>query len=223
MIKLTYIATRAAQLDVATFQAYWLEQHAPLVAALPGLRRYVQSHTLPGGYRKGEPVADGIAELWFEDVQSLRALTNTKELAAVRADESNFLRSAEAPAICLDEHVIKDGPVPAKGVKNIEFVRRKAGMPVAEFQRYWREVHGPLGASIKTVQRYVQNHATARSYTDGKQPLLDGFALTWFEDTDAMRASAMSDEYRTTREDEDNFLTVPLDFIITREHIVLAR
>ncbi len=35
-----------------------------------------------------------------------------------------------------------------------------------------------------------------------------------------MRASARSPEYATTRADEDNFLTVPLDFIITREHVI---
>ncbi|MEQ8233679.1 MAG: EthD family reductase [Gammaproteobacteria bacterium] len=222
MLKLVSVLQRRADLEVEAFQRHWLEVHAPLVARLPGLRRYVQSHTLLSGYRKGAPAADGIAELWFDDTAALRALEDTDELAAVQADETAFIAAGGHRQVFVDEHVIKDGPIPPGGVKNIELVRRRAGMPVPEFQRYWREVHGPLGASIGTVLRYVQNHARASSYRDGNEPPLDGFALTWFEDTDAMRASARSPEYATTRADEDNFLTVPLDFIITREHVIVG-
>jgi len=45
-------------MDVAAFQHYWLNEHAEIVCGLPGVRRYVQSHTLIAGYRKGEPAAD---------------------------------------------------------------------------------------------------------------------------------------------------------------------
>ncbi|MEQ8663250.1 MAG: EthD domain-containing protein [Gammaproteobacteria bacterium] len=222
MLKLVSVLNRHPGLAVEAFQDHWLNIHGPLVARLPGLRRYVQSHTLLSGYRKGAPAADGIAELWFDDSAALRALEDTSELVAVRADEVKFIAPDGHRQLFVDEHVIKDGPIPVDGVKNIELVRRKPDMPVPDFQRYWREVHGPLGASIGTVLRYVQNHARAGAYRDGREPPLDGFALTWFENTDAMRASARSPEYATTRADEDNFLTVPLDFIITREYVVVG-
>ena len=222
MLKLVSVLRRRPDLDVEAFQRHWLDVHAPLVARLPGLRRYVQCHTLLSGYRKLTPAADGVAELWFDDTDALRALRGRAELAAVEADEGNFIDGTRHDRLFIDEHVIKDGPLPPQGVKNIEFVRRKAGMDVPAFQRYWREVHGPLGASITTVLRYVQNHARAASYRDGREPPLDGLALTWFEDTAAMRASALTPEYAATRDDEDNFLTVPLDFIITREHVIIG-
>ena len=46
-------------------------------------------------------------------------------------------------------------------------------------------------------------------------------AITWFDDTAAMRASAETAEYAATRADEANFMA-PGDapFIITREHVV---
>ena len=222
MLKLVSVLKRHPDLDVEAFQRHWLDIHGPLVARLPGLRRYVQCHTLRAGYRKATPAADGVAELWFDDTAALRALDGTPELAAVRADEARFIAPDGHRQVFVDEHVIKDGPIPADGVKNIEFVRRMPGMAVGDFQRYWREVHGPLGASIETVLCYVQNHARASSYRDGCEPPLDGFALTWFENTDAMRASARTREYAATRDDEDNFLTVPLDFIITREHVLVG-
>ena len=44
-----------------------------MVTRLPGIRGYVQSHTLLSGYR-GRALYDGIAEVWFEDTAAMRAL-----------------------------------------------------------------------------------------------------------------------------------------------------
>jgi uncharacterized protein (TIGR02118 family) len=221
MIKVTVVLRRRAALSVERFQGYWLEHHAPLVARLPGLRRYVQSHTLASGYRKREPAADGIAELWFDDLAALKSLAGTTELAAVLADEAHFV-AAQSQTLT-GEHVIKDGAIPAGGLKNIEFVKKRSAMAVADFQHYWRTVHGPLGASIPSVQRYVQCHTQPGAYARATAPAYDGFALTWFVDLDAMRESARSPQYAATRADEDNFLSVPLAFIITREHVIVSR
>ena len=49
----------------------------------------------------------------------------------------------------------------------------------------------------------------------------EGIASTWFDNTDAMRASAATEEYRLTREDEPNFVGGHLPFVITREHVLM--
>jgi uncharacterized protein (TIGR02118 family) len=187
------------------------------------VRRYVQSHTLLAGYRKGEPIYDGIAELWFEDTNALHALRGTKEMEAVAADEAVFIARGTMGLILTDEHVIKDGPAPPGGVKNVEFVTRKPGLAVDEFQRYWREIHGPLAAQIPVIRRYVQSHTRASAYERGRTPAYDGVAITWFDDTRAMRASAASAQYPRVRADEPNFIA-PGDapFIITAEHVIVA-
>ena len=46
MIKVVSVLQRKPGMSVEDFQAYWLNKHAPIVSRLPGLRRYVQSHTL---------------------------------------------------------------------------------------------------------------------------------------------------------------------------------
>jgi uncharacterized protein (TIGR02118 family) len=223
VVKAVSFFKRKAGMPVEEFQAYWLRTHPAVVTRLPGVRRYVQSHTLLAGYRKGEPIYDGIAELWFEDTKALHALRGTKEMEAVAADEAVFIDRGTMGLILTEEHVIKDGPAPPGGVKNVEFVTRKPGLAVDEFQRYWREVHGPLAAQIPVIRRYVQSHTRVAAYERGRTPAYDGVAITWFDDTRAMRASAASTQYPRVRADEPNFIA-PGDapFIITTEHVIVA-
>ncbi len=222
MIKVVSVIKRMPGMTVEAFQDYWCNEHAKLVEQLPSLKRYVQSHTRLSGYKKREPAIDGISELWFDDTDALIALQASSVLLAVAEDEKNLVDINSYVQLLVEEHVIKDGERPSSGVKNIEVVRRKKGMPVEAFQEHWRNIHGPLGASIPQVSRYVQNHARLSSYQDGREPQIDGLALTWFRDVDAMRASAETAEYSATRDDEDNFVTAPLDFVIATEHVLLG-
>jgi uncharacterized protein (TIGR02118 family) len=223
MIKAITCIKRKPGMLVEDFQSYWRGEHAAVVKHLPNIRRYIQSHALLGGYRKGELPYDGIAEIWVDDVAALRAMAGTDAYAAVQADEENFIDRTKMTLILTQEHVIKDGPIPDGAVKNIEFVPRKTGMDVAAFQAYWRDVHGPIAAQIQVIRRYVQSHVLLGGYRDGRQPTIDGCAITWFDSVAAMRESAQGEAYGRTREDEPNFLNTDseIDFIITTEHVIV--
>lgn len=223
MVKMIAFFKRKPGLSVEDFQSYWRTTHADIVVKLPGIRRYVQSHTILSGYRKGEPVYDGMAELWFDNTDAMRAQAGTPEFAAVQADEPNFMDVSSSGSIITEEHLIKDGAIPTDGVKNVEFVTHKPGMPIEDFQKHWREIHGPLGAAIPVVKRYVQSHTRLSIYQKGQTPAYDGVALTWFDSTQAMRTSATTPEYERTREDEPNFIAAgKLPVIITKEHVIVA-
>lgn len=222
MVKAITFIKRKPGMAVEEFQEYWRTRHAEIVADLPGLRGYVQSHALLSGYRRGELVYDGVAEVWFDDVQAMRDLVGTPAYEAVQADEAKFIDRATMGMILTDEHVIKDGPTPNDGVKNVEFVTRRPDLAVEEFQCYWRDVHGPIAARIPMIRRYVQSHTRLGAYKGGRQPKCDGCAITWFDSTDAMRQSARTEAYALTRADEPNFIPdeeVPL--IITKEHVIV--
>jgi uncharacterized protein (TIGR02118 family) len=106
-------------------------------------------------------------------------------------------------------------------VKNIEFVNRRPGMGVPAFQRYWREIHGPIASRIPVIRRYEQNHLASSAYSGDSTPLYDGLAITWFDSTAEMRRGAATPEYAATRVDEANFLSPGhLPIIITREHLL---
>ena len=223
MVKAVSFFRRKAGMPVEEFQEYWRTRHPDAVLGLPGVRRYVQSHTLRSGYRMRQPVYDGIAELWFDDSAAMRALRGTPAYAAVEVDEARFIDRASMGLIITEEHVLKDGAAPAGGVKNVEFLRRKPGVAVEDFQRYWRETHGPLAAPIPMIRRYVQSHTRLAGYEGGRTPAWDGVAITWFDDTAAMRASARTPEYARVRADEAKFLAAgDAPFIITREHVVVG-
>jgi uncharacterized protein (TIGR02118 family) len=51
---------------------HWLHKHGPLVRRdLPGLRRYLQNHLTPlPGDNDPQPEWDGVAELYFDDLES---------------------------------------------------------------------------------------------------------------------------------------------------------
>jgi uncharacterized protein (TIGR02118 family) len=220
MIKVCAVLHRRPDLGVEEFQEYWRTTHAALVAKVPGVRGYVQSHPRPSGYERGPLPFDGLAEIWADDTAALRVMAASPELRAVRADEPNFLDTGRLAEVIVDEAVIKDGPVAP--VKNIELVRFRPDVRPEEGHRYWRDVHGPIAAAIPTVLRYVQSHVRPAAYGRPEPPLCDGLAITWFESVDAMRESARSAEYARTRADEPNFLRPgDPDTIIATEHVVV--
>jgi len=126
------------------FTNYWRTTHAEAVKKVPGIRKYVQSQTIESGYRKGEPIYDGIAELWYEDTAAMHRGAATPDARAALADDENFIDIRSFATILTEEIVQKDGPANPSMVKLVEFVYRQPQMDVQSFQKYWREIHDRL-------------------------------------------------------------------------------
>jgi uncharacterized protein (TIGR02118 family) len=116
VIKLVFCLRRREGMSREEFQRYWREHHAPLVAKHAqtlGIKRYVQVHTLDTpfnealrGSRGGPEEYDGVAELWWDD---LDALVNTSPEAAAAAaelldDERRFIDLEHSPLWLAEEH-----------------------------------------------------------------------------------------------------------------------
>jgi len=106
MIKAITCLKRRPGMPVDEFQTYWRTQHPEVVKKLPGLRRYEQSHTRLAAYAKGEPAYDGIAELWFDDSEALRAAMKSPEFRKVQTDDADFIAPGPVPFIITTEHLI---------------------------------------------------------------------------------------------------------------------
>lgn len=118
MIKLTFAVRRRTDIDPAEFHSYWRDQHGPLVRSLQpalGIRRYVQTHRLETplndvlrASRSALEPFDGVAELWWDDLDALVAATSSPEgSAAARTlleDEARFI-DLEHSALWLGEEI----------------------------------------------------------------------------------------------------------------------
>jgi len=223
MVKVLTFLKRKPDMSVEDFQRYWLTRHPAVVTRLPGVRRYVQSHTQPSAYKRGEPAYDGIAEVWADDTDALRAMTRSPQNAAVRADEAEFIDRERMGIIVTEEHTVVDGAPGPDAVKAIEFLSRRPGSSIDEFQRHWREAHAPLLARIPGLVRCVLSATRRSAYEAGRAPAHDGATLMWFDSPDALRAAAGSAEYRAAVADRPNFLAPgEPPFIVTGEHVIVA-
>jgi uncharacterized protein (TIGR02118 family) len=210
--KVVTLLKRRQGIAVDAFQRDLLGPFAAGLAGRPGLQRCVLSAALVQGYARGELLFDAICEMWFADAAS-----------GATPPAADFLDASRTVVMPVDVHVIKDGAIPPDAVKNIEFVNRRPGMPVQPFQAYWRNVHGPLAATIPVLRRYEQNHLEPSVYERDPSPPYDGLAITWFESTADMKRGTTTPEYAATRADEKHFLPDGhLPIIITKEHVVLG-
>jgi uncharacterized protein (TIGR02118 family) len=121
MIKLTFCLRRRKDLSYEEFHDYWLNKHGPLVRtqmkALK-IRKYVQVHQLNepefnaaiGKSRNAPEPYDGVAELWYDSVESISENGQTPEAREagriLLEDERNFIDLENSPLWFNEEHVI---------------------------------------------------------------------------------------------------------------------
>src|SRR5271166_6378507 len=95
MIKVVGLLTRKTELSHEEFVQHWLKVHGPLAHAVPGVRRYVQSHIVGTRTRPDIPETDvevdGIAELWYDDGAALQRAAATPELKRLTDDGARFI------------------------------------------------------------------------------------------------------------------------------------
>lgn len=71
--------------DGEAFEAAYRERHVPMVHAIPGVRRFTLSR--PRG-DEGTPYL--VAELWFDDAESMKAGLSSPEMATAAADAETY-------------------------------------------------------------------------------------------------------------------------------------
>ncbi len=106
MIKLVYCITKKPGLTDEEFFRYWEQVHGPIGRRIPHLRRLVQSHRLNVPGDPVRPDYDGMAELWFDDVEALLAARQSPEWKASTEDEKYFVDHTKVAYFVSEEHEI---------------------------------------------------------------------------------------------------------------------
>ena len=74
MIKMLGLLTRKPHLTHEQFVDHWLNIHGPLALAVPGIRRYVQSHIVGTRTRPDIPETEQLMEAGFSPFRSLATM-----------------------------------------------------------------------------------------------------------------------------------------------------
>jgi uncharacterized protein (TIGR02118 family) len=159
---------------------------------------------------------EGIEEDDPRDVELLRAV--------LKDDAQLFDRSTTWPmhekraSVIAEERVIVDGATAPDMVKAIFIAGKLPGLTLVEFFGRWQHHHGPLGAKVPGLRRYVQNHAIPEAYAGGTHTH-DGWSELWFDDLAALHAAVASPEWQAVAEDGATLFAQPMSVGVARERI----
>ena len=109
LIKGVYQLQHRDGMSVEEFRKYWIDVHGNLGSKLPGLRRYVQSHVVDEAYMYARPYFDGVAQLWFDNADSMRAAFDSPAGKALAADGPKFIDMSALRMFVAQEHVVIPG------------------------------------------------------------------------------------------------------------------
>ncbi|WP_255191968.1 EthD domain-containing protein [Natronobeatus ordinarius] len=221
MYKHIALLVRKSGMTHDQFVDHWQNTHTPIAKEIEGVTRYQQ--VLPNDPEIAE--FDGIAELYFEDLDALYAALGSEgsrdydpakgKAKEAREDVDNFLAIDERPRFIGEEIVQKDetdGDT-AGLYKHSAFLVRKDGMTHEEFIDHWQNTHTPIAKEIEGVVRY-----TTVLPTDPDNAEFDGVSELYFESLEDLHAALGGEGSRDydpaggkakeAREDVDNFLAI---------------
>ncbi|CAG2158390.1 hypothetical protein LMG31506_06347 [Cupriavidus yeoncheonensis] len=219
MIHFLFLFKRRDDVDRQDLLRYWREVHAPVVAGMAGVRRYIQNSVMavPGSALS----YDGVEDIWVDDEAVLHGLPHcAADCKAAPVGMGGLIDLKHSVSLRTTDHIVHAGLQIGREEalpKRMTFFKRKPGLGREDMLQYWRGTHGPLAASVPGLRRYVQSAMLPAAYESG-EPRFDGAAQIWIEDDTALRALVSSKRFReSVKPDEANFvatdtvLTLPIE------------
>jgi len=92
---------RRADMTREAFARWWLERHVPYVKQFPAVRKYRVSLVESGP----QTVVDGLAEVWFDDMATLRRVTASEVVK--EAQRHSVAHTSDRIRLVVEEHRIR--------------------------------------------------------------------------------------------------------------------
>ena len=194
MIVANSLMRRRADIDLATFQAHWLDPHGPLTAKLPRCRRYVQNHVLdlPGTNALARALRiDGIPQLAFDTPEDRLAAHNSPELEACDQDSQLFVGAVSRVMTRIDGAADFDGP-PGTIKQILLFLAPRGDAAPPGAARLDPATLEPL---LQGVRRLVKHAVIEQTRAPGSRVAnldirVDGIWEVWLDGPDAVQRNA---------------------------------
>jgi uncharacterized protein (TIGR02118 family) len=204
--------------------AYWKDVHAERYGKqIKQARGYAINTRVSFGPDQGDPLFQGVNEIWFDSSDDAIAYAQSPEyLQGVRPDEPNFLTWFGMVTVdTVDRAAVELPGGDWGGVKVFVMAKRKPGLSVDEFRRHSRAVHAPKMANVPGLRGYVQGWVPDEAYVVA-EPLLDAVSTLWFDSTDAIGAAMASSAFQEVRSDTEQFVDPRyLRYFVMEEHWVI--
>jgi hypothetical protein len=207
----------------AEFQRYWLEVHAVQFASkIPQIRKYKIDTRIPFGPNPDEFLWSGIAEIWLANEEDQVASLQTDEfLNGARLDEPKWAAFWRTLLLDTDAHEVVP-PAQTEGVKLIRLVKRREGLPLAEFRERSLAKHADLVREVPGLRGYLQGFTRDGWYGLG-ETVKDAAYQLWFDNADAAAAALTSPQFQAA-EEELRSIVAPrwTNEMLVREHWVIG-
>ncbi len=181
------------------FLDYWKNVHAIKYASkIPQIRRYMIDSRIPLGEEQEDPLFSGVAEIWMKEKDKIASLQSEEFVKGAKRDEPNWAAYWRTIVLDTNAHVLLEGEPLRKDsnrVKLLIMVKRKGGLPLAEFRQEMLDSHSAKVLKIPGLRRYLQCHVIDGFYTVGES-VLDCVSQLWFDDVESLEQACNSPEYK---------------------------
>lgn len=192
MVKVFALIPQRQDIPREEFHSHWIAPHGELACGIDTLQGYVQCHRIrPGIAGLAEADYEGIAEVWFVDVETAAAMGENPVYAEqVNPDEPNFIDIDRLAFVFTDEHVLREGEALGKEtpvVKAQLLLKRPDGTTREDFDAALAAADGAADGAFPGALRIVRSEARAESYAEGEPPA-DAFIEVWWPSRESFEA-----------------------------------
>ena len=177
MINAITIIKKKQGLTYEKFQNYWKNEHAEIVTRSPLVGTYVQSHPIYNDKLTFEDTIDGIAEIWFDDTNSMRSLAATKEYKDIQDDEKVFIDGSAVRLFIAEDIITVEGNV--SDYKLIIFMNKSSNVELTDFRKELVDMASQY--SKKNVNRMKVSLPKIAGYKGDKSPAWDAILTFWLD------------------------------------------
>lgn len=223
MITLVTFLKRGPHFTRNEFVERWLTVHAPIAATFPGLRGY----TLTFSLETGEPAADGIAQLWFDDRDAAQSSYASDIGRNGSADANAHLSRRQHMLISEQVRGAEAWPGSAR-YKVLVAVKRAPGQSRGDFVRSWPEAaralfpqgqQERLRITVDEAGKLLNSGTTGTLGLIAGEGVFDGMAELWLDSEEAARSAFKALQQLAPRHFPNSSV---VETALLQEHIVLA-
>lgn len=198
MMKLLTFLKRREPLTRDGFKQRWMGVHAPMALRFPGLRGYMLSFSVDAR----EPLADGVAQLWFDSRQAVQD-SYASDIGREGSGDANAHLTRREQMLASETWVRSEAGLRHLPFKYLLGVKRAAGVSRADFVAWWSDgfaqaVAARVGSGNVRIC-YDEAGQLLSSGTEGVLALrpgeapFDGLCEVWFPDRDGLTAFARAE------------------------------